>query len=647
MKRLFIFLLLFVLICSCATKDSDPIIKFKNRKIDLKPFVEGFPYTGFHPFYDAGRMFYYQVGAKTILKEVDLKGESGLEKGVPVSDIDFSGRNVWSIQYNKNDNHLYWQGDEINDEIINLCRLNPSNGEYEKLTDVPYIFGYYWDEGRKNIAYTARLGDKEERLGELRVLNLKTLEENVITADKPEFRFSWGTVSWQPDGKGIVTTVNRNADRTYGNLVYIDLGSKQWTLMTDPDKPRMFPNAYQKWLNDDECLYGSNEDGFVNIYSYNIKKKRSRQITRFSKDVNNVELIEIGKKKYIFAVLGDPIESEILLIDPRTAEIIERQKADLNLTLLDSQENRLLVESTSATVKFRIDEITVNKDGFLWNTKIDIPDTLKNQIVRSRVERIEYPAFDTDPATGKLRMLHAFLYHPRNPLPRDQQMVMIEAFYGGENRFNTQYQILADAGIYVLSPAPRGSYGYGREFEALNDGDLGGNEILDIIYAGRYISEKLGIPPNRVGVFGASHGGYATMRLMTFPGEVNRNRAHFNWGFGISHAGFSDIINFYEHCNIPDWVVLEAGDPKTETEKLHDRSPLYHAREMRGKLLLTHGTNDNRVPTEESIAMADSLEKYGKDVTLVEFEGQGHGVKGLANTVKRYKAWFDFLEKVE
>jgi len=68
---------------------------------------------------------------------------------------------------------------------------------------------------------------------------------------------------------------------------------------------------------------------------------------------------------------------------------------------------------------------------------------------------------------------------------------------------------------------------------------------------------------------------------------------------------------------------------------------------MVGKLLLTHGTNDSRVPIEGSRQMADSLRKYQKDVTLVEFEGQGHGVKGLDNTIKRYQVWFDFLNTIE
>ena len=67
---------------------------------------------------------------------------------------------------------------------------------------------------------------------------------------------------------------------------------------------------------------------------------------------------------------------------------------------------------------------------------------------------------------------------------------------------------------------------------------------------------------------------------------------------------------------------------------------------MKGHLLLTHGTNDSRVPIAGSQQMADSLVKYNKQVELIKFEGQGHGIKGLDNTITFYQTWFDFLEQV-
>ena len=62
--------------------------------------------------------------------------------------------------------------------------------------------------------------------------------------------------------------------------------------------------------------------------------------------------------------------------------------------------------------------------------------------------------------------------------------------------------------------------------------------------------------------------------------------------------------------------------------------------------MLTHGTNDSRVPVAGSRMMADSLKKYEKDVKLVEFAGQGHNIKGMANNNRFYQSWFEFLETI-
>ena len=120
----------------------------------------------------------------------------------------------------------------------------------------------------------------------------------------------------------------------------------------------------------------------------------------------------------------------------------------------------------------------------------------------------------------------------------------------------------------------------------------------------------------------------------------------FDFGFGWSHAGFSNILTFYETCNIPDWVVKEAGDPETEADKLLDRSPISHVERLEAPILLTHGSNDWRVPPDESRRFVEKAEALGKPVTYVEFEGQGHGIRGFENLVRYYQAVLDFYADV-
>jgi dipeptidyl aminopeptidase/acylaminoacyl peptidase len=202
---IFLFCILFFINCQMQKRESDNrLITFKDRKIDLKPYVDGFPYSNFNPFYKAGKLFYFHEDSTTMLKTLDLSGTVDLHMGKLASNIDYSKRNVWSIRYREADKSLYWQGDELNDEVINLYRLNPETKEIQKLTEVPYIFGWRWDQSQNKIAYIARLGVMDKRLSELRILDLVTLKEKTITVDNPEFRFIWGSPSWQPENKGVV-----------------------------------------------------------------------------------------------------------------------------------------------------------------------------------------------------------------------------------------------------------------------------------------------------------------------------------------------------------------------------------------------------------------------------------------------------------
>lgn len=659
-KKIFSILIFALILASCSKESNKPeesvtTVKFEGREVDLKPFFEGFPYSGFFASYADDKIYYFDEGTTRTMHSVLISGSHDLAKGLKVTDIDFSTRNFWGARFDSTTGAIYWLGDENNNEMLNVFSMNPTTGRVEKLTNYDYLFGFGISNPQKNhsqkLAYIVRKGTKDTRKGVLHIVGIDAMVkfDQVVTDDVPALRFSWCSPTFSPDNRYLAVNVNKDADRSYGNIAYLDLNEKKpkLILVTDSTKHRQNAVLLDKWLSPVEFAYISNEEGYQNIYIYNIKTKETRKITNFNDEIDDAKILNLGNEKLILAIAKNPIKNTVYLVDPNDGKILTSMSSDLNLTILDDSGNKVMVQGNSNTVKFIIDELTVYKNKIEQKNLIKVPAELEKQIVRADVENIEYPTFDIDPHTGKTRMIHAFLFKPQNPLPKDKQIVMIQSFYGGENMYIDRNQILAAAGIYVLSPSPRGSDGFGKEFYALNDKDLGGNEIIDIIYAGKYISEKLGIPPSRIGVFGGSHGGYATMRLMTFPGEVNGHQAQFPWGFGISHAGFSDIIAFYEKCNIPDWVTLEAGDPVKDHNKLIDRSPLYHAENMNGRLLLTYGSNDSRVPNEGSIKMANSLKKYNKNYKLVEFKGQGHDVKGLANQIKLFKAWFDFLKDVE
>lgn len=652
MNKLVVFLLLTMACTASSAQPGAPTdlrLTFQGREVNIAPFFEDFPYSQFSLSKDGKKLFFFKTANENTLQWLDLEKENDLSKATDVIDLDFAKRNCWQPEYNEKDGYVYWIGDENNEEIINIYRSKLTAPKAEKLTSVPYIYAWDFNPDKTKIAYVARLAQNENRLDELRILDLQTGKDDLICRDQPDFRYTWGDVSWQPDGEGLMILALKDADRRYAHILYVDVATRKSTVLTDATKQASYAGTavMDEWISPDECFFFSDQDGYKNLYRFNRTTMQVEPVTRFTTDIEDARFVTVQNKKYLFLLQSNPIETSLMLMDIPTGRILYTQSSDLSLSIGAVQGDEVSLLANSHSVVFQIQKAKVGKKNLKLETVLDLPADLKAKLVHSDVERLSIPTFDVDPATGKPRLLHAYLYKPKNPLPAGKEMIMIESFYGGDNRYNTEYQIYNAAGITVLSPSPRGSSGFGRDFAAMNDKDLGGDEIIDIIYCAKYISDRLQVPAERIGVFGMSHGGYATMRLMTFPGEVNGHKAAFKFGFGIETAGFCDIIYQHTHSNIPDWTFLEAGDPVADQAKLIDRSSLYHAEKLTGPLLLLHGNHDNRVDIEGSRLMARMLTHLNLPHRYVEFEGLGHGIKGVGNNRKFYSECFRFLDEIE
>ena len=544
-------------------------------------------------------------------------------------------------------------GDERNDEVINLFRLSLDDGSLEKLTDVPYIYGRDLSKDGRLMGYIARFGDTEPYRNCLTLLDLEDhTSEEVLCEEGGDFRMVWSSVNFRPDGTGIVLKLNGDGQRKRGNLAYVDLTSEapELEILLPTDVERFGLGSWDKpWADNDRFFFTSDETGYSNLYLFDLESRSVKQVTAVEEQAW-FEVVEIDGTQYVLQTLDRPHENVMVLLDLESGSELGRHVFDSNVGVIGwDDKNHFILSKTNVGTPFMADEMWITlEDGVArWTLepKIRLPEVLAEKIEQCEVERVEFPTFDIDPGTGERRVLHAFLMTPKQPLDDpDQRLAVITSFYGGSNSFSTRQQIYCEAGITWLSPAVRGSFGFGKDFAALNDRDLGGDEIIDLFYGARFLEQEFGFRPDQIGIAGGSHGGYATMRALTFPPETNDRDESYDFGFGMSHAGFSSLITFYEATNIPDWIVLEAGDPKTEADKLTDRSPLTHAGRLESPLLLTHGSNDSRVGVTESRQFHEAASELGRPVTYVEFEGQGHGIRGLENLVHYYGVQFDFLQ---
>ena len=144
------------------------------------------------------------------------------------------------------------------------------------------------------------------------------------------------------------------------------------------------------------------------------------------------------------------------------------------------------------------------------------------------------------------------------------------------------------------------------------------------------------------GVVGRSYGGYMTLTLAGRHPEL--------WAAAVDMFGPFDLVTFLERIP-PTWKPyfhVALGDPENEKDLafLNDRSPKTYIDDLACPMLVIQGRNDPRVVAEESEDLVNHLKSIGKDVELLLFENEGHGVEKYENKVICYNAITSFFIKM-
>ena len=252
-------------------------------------------------------------------------------------------------------------------------------------------------------------------------------------------------------------------------------------------------------------------------------------------------------------------------------------------------------------------------------------------------ELVHFDTFD-----GK--NIPAWLYRPLGAAGRVPVLLSV---HGGPEvqehthvtRSSSFYQYLLSRGIAVLAPNIRGSTGYGKSYQRLIHRDWGGDELKDIEHAAKWLREQAWADRDRIAVYGASFGGFATLSAMTRLPEY--------WRCGIDLVGPSNLVTFAKavpphwRATMKEWV----GDPEEDFDFLMSRSPITYVENMKAPLLVLQGANDPRVVKPESDQMVEKLRSLGQDVEYHVFEDEGHDFSKRANQLKAYRLISAFLFK--
>ena len=208
--------------------------------------------------------------------------------------------------------------------------------------------------------------------------------------------------------------------------------------------------------------------------------------------------------------------------------------------------------------------------------------------------------------------------------------------------FDPWTQFLANRGYSVLQVNFRGSTGFGKKF--LNAGNHQfGVGMQDDIHDGVRWAIREGIAdPKRIGIIGASGGGYAALRGITTEPEL--------FACAVDLVGPTDLKILFESMPaywgaVKTRWVRRMGDVEHDPELNRRLSPLYHVDRIRVPVLIGQGANDPRVNIKNSDLVVDALRKRGLTVTYVVYPDEGHGFARPENNLDFFGRAEEFLAK--
>jgi len=177
-------------------------------------------------------------------------------------------------------------------------------------------------------------------------------------------------------------------------------------------------------------------------------------------------------------------------------------------------------------------------------------------------------------------------------------------------------QALAELGFIVVEVDAMGTPGRSKEFHEFYYGNMGDNGIPDQINTIEQLADRHSwMDVSRVGIFGHSGGGFASTRaILEYPDFYD---------VAVSGAGNHDNRNYAD-----DWgekwhgLLVENEDGTTNYDSQANQ---LLAENLKGKLLLTHGTLDNNVPPFNTLLVIDALIEANKDFDMIMFPNRRHG----------------------
>jgi len=553
----------------------------------------------------------------------------------------------WPIQLVQSDDRQYsavwspdgrwivYQQDRAGNELWDLYAIPSDGGEPLNLTSTPAIREQdpHWSHDGRTIAFAYKPKDGTQY--DIALLDWSTRKVHKLTNEQQP-GYSWNVVAWSSDDKTIYAD-RVNPPFTDANIYRIDVASGKLENLTPHQGTIRYLASSLSPEGGTILLSSDAKGGYMNIALLDVASKKVTWVTDLKWEAYSGNFSPDGKR-YSFTVNEDGLTDAYL--SDRATNHAEKLDVPHGLNYFSGNPNEFAPQSDRVIVSHEAS----NQPGDLWVYNVNRRQA--EQLTFSAIaslraiplppsQIVHYKSFD-----GKI--ISALLWVPFN-LKRDGSNAAVVLPHGGPtgqmvDYWNTDVAALASRGYICVAPNPRGSTGYGLDFQKANFQDLGGGDLKDEIAGVEFLKATGYVDPKKIGIYGGSYGGFMTLMAVGKTPEI--------WAAAVELYG---IINWSTMLKSSDPSLNEylkalLGDPEQNRKIYDEDSPITYIRSEKAPLLVLQGDNDPRVPKEEAQQVVDILKKEGRVVDVHYYPNEGHGFVKRENqidAIRRTIAWFD------
>lgn len=451
--------------------------------------------------------------------------------------------------------------------------------------------------------------------------------------------------SWIADRNGEVIGAVR-VDGVETSFLFRDGESKEfeeWSRSRTGQpswSPSYISQNREKWYVSSRLDAAGNARDKAAIFRFDSKTRKIGELVYEHPDVDVGGVLGSRVADDMIGVSYSAEKPQQVIFDPKLKELQGTLKArfpdqQVFLSSASRDEQKMIFAVTSSTNPGRFFLFDRGKNAFEELASV-LPWLKESQLSPMKPLKIAardglmLPSYLTIPRQSNGKNLPLVLMPHGGPRARD--------FYG----FDPLVQIMANRGYAVLQVNFRGSVGYGLEFDKAGWRQWGGAMQQDLIDALKWTIAEGIADPQRICIFGASYGGYATMMGLVQNPELFK--------CGINYVGVTDLPLLLR--TIPRaWeplredIKLQIGEGKSDLAELEARSPTRFADRIKAPVLMAYGARDPRVVLEHARMMERELKKNSVPYELIVKKDEGHGYAKFDNQVEFGEKVAAFLDK--